>query len=42
MGNTLPRLNFNILPADVEVGVAEQKMLFIGQKPQKEQQPQEH
>lgn len=31
MGNTLPRLNFNILPADVEVGVAEQKLLFIGQ-----------
>lgn len=32
MGNTLPRVNFNILPADVEVGVAEQKLLFIGQK----------
>lgn len=32
MGETLPRLNFNILPADVEVGVAEQRMLFIGQK----------
>lgn len=31
MGNTLPRVNFNILPADVEVGVAEQKLLFIGQ-----------
>lgn len=31
MGETLPRLNFNILPADVEVGVAEQRMLFIGQ-----------
>lgn len=32
MGETLPKLNFNILPADVEVGVAEQRMLFIGQK----------
>lgn len=31
MGNTLPRVNFNILPADVEVGLAEQKLLFIGQ-----------
>ncbi len=32
MGNTLPRVNFSILPADVEVGVTEQRLLFIGQK----------
>jgi phage tail sheath gpL-like len=31
MGETLPKLNFNILPADVEVGLAEQRILFIGQ-----------
>ena len=32
MGNTLPRLNFNLLPADTEASVAEQKILIIGQK----------
>ena len=31
MGETLPKLNFNILPADVEVGLASQRILFIGQ-----------
>lgn len=31
MGNTLPRVNFNLQPADTEVGVSEQKMLIIGQ-----------
>ena len=31
MGNTLPRANFNLTPADTEVGVSEQKMLIIGQ-----------
>ena len=31
MGNTLPRANFNLAPADTEVGVSEQKMLIIGQ-----------
>lgn len=31
MGNTLPRLNFNLQNADVEVGVSEQRMLLIGQ-----------
>lgn len=32
MGNTLPRTNFSLLPADTDAVVAEQKMLFIGQK----------
>ena len=32
MGNTLPRLNFNLVKADTEVGVSEQRMLIIGQK----------
>lgn len=32
MGNTLPRVNFNLTPADTEVGVSEQRILIIGQK----------
>lgn len=32
MGETSPKLNFSILPADSEVGVSAQKLLFIGQK----------
>lgn len=31
MGNTLPRLNFNLVKADTEVGVSAQRMLLIGQ-----------
>ena len=32
MGETSPKLNFSILPADSEVEVSAQKLLFIGQK----------
>ena len=32
MGETSPKLSFNILPADSEVGLSAQKLLFIGQK----------
>lgn len=32
MGNTLPRVNFNLQKADTDVGVSEQRMLLIGQK----------
>lgn len=32
MGNTLPRVNFNLQSADTEVGVSAQKVLIIGQK----------
>lgn len=31
MGNTLPRVNFNLVKADTEVGVSAQRMLLIGQ-----------
>ena len=31
MSNTLPRVNFNLVSADTEVGVSAQRMLFIGQ-----------